>query len=126
MIKFFERYSEIQAIMSEKGDGSMRRFIKGSEKLDAENKKNRSKFFEKHGINPGAVIVPDQVHGSYVAEIAQGSDPILRDTDGLATNKKKIYLSITIADCLPVFFTIPSKAPRHPTWAIPMALSSGS
>ena len=105
MVKFFERLPGVLACMSERGDGSMRRFP--GDPVDARNKRSREAFLGRNGIDPRSVIIPELIHGTYVAKIAQGSDPILRDTDGLVTNKTGLYLSVTVADCLPVLFYDP-------------------
>lgn len=104
MVKFFPQFPKLKALMSEKADGSMRFFLDGENK---KNEANRRKFLKKHGIDPNQLIIPELVHGTYVAKVAQGSDPILRETDGMVTNKNNIFLSVTVADCLPVLFFDP-------------------
>jgi YfiH family protein len=64
-------------------------------------RKNREIFFRELGIRETQVAMPKQVHGTSVRRAdAPGSYP---DTDALITNARNVYLSVTVADCVPVF-----------------------
>jgi YfiH family protein len=102
MIKFFKKYPEIIAGMSEKKDGSMRLFQDGILKKDYIN--NRRKYFQKIGINYENVISAQLVNGIEVAVIKKNKKKIIPQADALIAREKEIYLSITVADCLPIFF----------------------
>lgn len=102
MIKFFEKYPEIIAVMSEKKDGSMKLFKDGSANIE-----NRNKFFKFIGIDSGQVISAGIANGINVKIISANSPKIIYEADGLVTNDKNTFLSITIADCIPVYFYEP-------------------
>ena len=62
--------------------------------------KNRNRFFSDLGISPAQVVGARQVHGS---DILLVSEPGQYEVyDGFITNQKNLFLSITVADCLPV------------------------
>lgn len=99
MTKFFENIPGISAIMSERKDGSMKLF------RDSElNLENRAKFFEKIGIDKNKVIAAEIIHCANVAIIDDASPEIVLGADSLVTKEKNIFISVTVADCIPVFF----------------------
>jgi len=113
MNNFFEKYPEIYAVLSEKEDGSMRMLE------DRRNEENRKNFFRKNGINPDGVISADLVHGNNIVIIEDDSLNVIKDTDGLVTSSKNISLSVTVSDCIPIFFFDPEKniiAIAHAGW----------
>lgn len=138
MLQFFKQFPEVLAVMSEKGDGSMKIFSEQSQDNE-ENRKNRERFFAKQGIEADRVVSAEIVHGVNVEIISSinskinlknnvtnkqrswfignsgddndnGDDDgnnrgkVISDTDALVTKEKDIFLSVTIADCLPIFF----------------------
>lgn len=108
MIKFFKSNPEILAIMSEREDGSMKLFDKNW-KLDSDNEENRRKYFEKNGIGSTNVVSAFLKSGTNVEIVEKNQPRIIEETDGLVTNQKNIYLTVTSADCIPVYFY----EPRH-------------
>jgi polyphenol oxidase len=64
---------------------------------------NREKFLKKLGLSEKNIISVKSVHGDNI-EIVTKKDigKFINDTDGLITDEKNIYLSITVADCLPI------------------------
>lgn len=98
MLKFFEQFTEVIAVMSEKEDGTMRLRDKD------ENMENRIRFFEKAGINNNRVVGAKLEQGVNVKIISDNKEKIISETDAFVTKEKNIFLSITTADCLPVFF----------------------
>ncbi|MFI5145171.1 MAG: peptidoglycan editing factor PgeF [Ignavibacteria bacterium] len=61
---------------------------------------NRHKFFSSLNIDEKNLAVPKQVHSPNVQIIeTPGSYP---ETDALITNKKNLFLSVSVADCYPV------------------------
>lgn len=103
MKKYFQDYSDIEAVLSEREDGSMKLLESG------ENDGNRERFFEKIGVNSRAVVSADLVNGNNVAIVGAKSSRVVDDVDALVTADKSIFLSITVADCVPVFFYEPRK-----------------
>lgn len=103
MLKIFPNELNIIAAMSEKSDGSMNLV-----QADQVILEHRQTFFA--AIDPTRkVIAANLVHGSSIA-IVDGSNPdIIANTDGLITRDANILLSITIADCVPVFFYEPEQ-----------------
>ncbi|MFA4942577.1 MAG: peptidoglycan editing factor PgeF [Patescibacteria group bacterium] len=61
---------------------------------------NRAKFFSSFNKR---IIAADLVHGDQVVIVDNNSDDIVSG-DALITNNPNIILSITVADCLPVYF----------------------
>lgn len=92
--------------MSTREDGSM----KLSQIPQAEIIKNREKFFQKNSISPQHVVSADIVHGENVSIVdPKDLGKRIPQTDALLTNEKQVYLSISTADCLPIFVFDPEK-----------------
>jgi polyphenol oxidase len=103
MLTFFQQFPEVRAVMSEKEDGSMKVFVERPE----ENMENREKFFAKQGIEVNRAVSAELVHKTKVVVIDDVSQSIISGADALVTKEKNIFLSVTVADCLPVFFYDP-------------------
>lgn len=97
MLKFFADKKEILAIMSEKPDGSMKIFENGA------NNENRSSFFEKNKINKDDIFSAEIIHGNKVEIVDRNFPKIIKGADALVT-REKIFLSVTVADCIPIYF----------------------
>jgi YfiH family protein len=71
---------------------------------------NRERFLNKLGLSEKNVIGVKSVNGNNI-EIVTKEDRgnFIHNTDGLITNDKNVYLSITIADCLPIVIFDPQK-----------------
>lgn len=84
--------------MSTKADGQMILHY------DDQAKTNREKFFSKLNIDARNVISLKQIHGNKV-KIASAKDKGLQidGYDGMITMEPDLVLSITAADCLPIF-----------------------
>lgn len=85
--------------ISVKFDGNMK--LTG----DIENIKiKREKFFSKVGIDIKNVISADPAQGEKIILISSlDKGRIFKNTDGLITKNKNLYLAITVADCLPLY-----------------------
>lgn len=99
MIRFFQDIREVSAFLSERKDGSMK-LVKDSDV----NQKNRKRFFKEIGIGGEKVVAAEIVHGTKIEMVDEGSPDIILGADGMVTRKKDIFLSVTVADCIPVFF----------------------
>ncbi len=66
--------------------------------------RNRNAFFQGVGIDPERVVGARIANGTNVAYVEDASRKIVPDADVLVSDKKDIFLSITIADCVPIFF----------------------
>lgn len=61
---------------------------------------NRRLFFESLGIKPDQLAISKQVHGNDVQVVTK---PIMEgDYDAKITNKRNVFLVISIADCTPI------------------------
>lgn len=71
---------------------------------------NRTKYFRKVAINSGDVVSAQIIHGNQVClATLENRDGVVSEADGLVSNSKNIYLSVTAADCLPIFLFEPKK-----------------
>jgi len=95
--------------ISEKKDGPM--------KFSSEN---RALFFKKHGLNNKIIVSAGLVHGKKVAIVdSLNESQVIPDCDALITDSNKYLLTITVADCLPLYFYDKNKkvvALAHAGW----------
>jgi len=89
--------------ISGKRQGNMRVFLIGAH---PETQHNREVFFSPFNKK---VIAADLVHGRRVVVVDDSSADIVSTCDALITASPKLMLSITVADCLPVYFYDPKK-----------------
>lgn len=107
IFSLFEPYPYILAVVSKKKDGSMKLF---PDKRQSLTHKNRRHFLEKLDINKERVVSADLEHGNRVRVVSQEDrGKIIPNTDGLITKEESLFLTVTVADCLPVFFLDPEK-----------------
>jgi len=104
MINLFKNVRGVQILLSEKQDGNM--------KLQSFNfKENRKSFLEKNGIEQKNLVSAKLDHGNNVVTINDSSGKLIDYCDGLITKSPNVILSVTSADCLPIFlFDKKSKA----------------
>jgi len=102
----FKHFPEIITGTSTKNDGSMGLSWKVAE--DNNIKERRVKFLDNFGIGIGQLVTASLMHGDHVAVVgADDSGKVIPDTDALIIKSKNIFLSITVADCLPIFYFDP-------------------
>lgn len=71
----------------------------------------RNAFFSKTGIPISSVVSAQLSHSITIARVTKANGgTIVRNVDGLITNERELYLTVTAADCLPVMFL--SQDPR--------------
>ncbi len=70
----------------------------------AENIAHRKEFFEALRLGGKQIVVANLVHGTRVAMINRHSPYITPETDALVTKDSDIILTLTGADCFPVYF----------------------
>lgn len=71
---------------------------------------NRKTFFKKQNLSGRKVYSAELVHGVRVHRISSGDENIiLAQTDALITGEKNVILTVTVADCFPVYFFDPIK-----------------
>ncbi len=106
--EIFKNYPNLIYTVSEKKDGTMK--LSGDLLKDKNIIKNREKFLEKFGIEDRLTIKADLVHGGNVEFVSiKESGKIIDKTDGLITTDKNLFLTVTVADCLPIFIYDPEK-----------------
>jgi polyphenol oxidase len=86
---------------SEKKHGSM---YLSTKEPSTENIAHRKHYFENQGLSGHQIAVADLVHGIRVAIINPASPHISAATDALVTKHAGIILTLTGADCFPIFF----------------------
>ena len=69
--------------------------------------KNRELFFGQLGVSIDRVNFQKQVHSDISREIVKGG--FAGDCDATFTNKTNVFLTVSVADCLPVFLYDPIK-----------------
>jgi YfiH family protein len=71
---------------------------------------NREKFFSKIGIDIRSVVSADLVHGNKIKVISSlDKSREISNTDGLITSERDVCLTVTVSDCLPIFFFEPKQ-----------------
>lgn len=70
----------------------------------AENVARRKEFFEALRLGGKQIAVANLVHGTRVATINRHSPYIIPETDALLTKDSDTILTLTGADCFPVYF----------------------
>jgi len=72
--------------------------------------KNREHFLSEMKINLDELIVPEMIHGPKIMTVgreekgrgARKKDSDIKGADGLITEKKNLFLLVTMADCFPI------------------------
>ncbi len=104
----FKKYPNVLVHFSEKSDGSMK--LLENILPDHPNLQNRKNYLQRIGISPSQVASAGIIHGDKVST-AYGKDAgkTVGRADGLIAQEKNLYLSVTTADCLPIFLFEPAK-----------------
>jgi len=100
MLEIFNDEEEVEVFMSEKSDGDMRLF-------SANFELNRKKYLSKNNLNYKNLFSAKLEHGANVEIVDDMSRKFIDYTDGLLTNNPGLILSVTSADCLPIFLFDP-------------------
>lgn len=94
----FAEYPNLNYGFSEKKDGSMER----------QQLANSEAYFKNNGLEPDRIVTAGLVHGSSIAIVGEDAvGVVIQNMDGLVTTSKNIFLSVTGADCFPVYFFDP-------------------
>ncbi|MEK7660003.1 MAG: peptidoglycan editing factor PgeF [Patescibacteria group bacterium] len=95
----FTKYTNLKYGFSNRTDGSMHRHLE---------KENREVYFRKIGIDPYRVVTADLVHGTKVVRVSdEVAGMMISSTDALVTNIKNLFISVTGADCFPLYLYDP-------------------
>lgn len=108
LFKIFNTVPEVQTFFSERSEGDMRLKTEGLRDFSAEFWQNRQKYFQKIGIPAQRVVSPLLDHGNNVTVVSSAqAGQVLEHLDAMVCGEAGIYLSVTVADCLPIFFYDP-------------------
>ncbi len=102
--KIFEPFNEVLAVMSTKKNfNSSEAFNVGfTENSEPEKvNENRKILLEQIGISRDHLAIPRQIHSSNICYVDKPG--IYENCDALVTDKKGIYLVVSVADCAPVY-----------------------
>src|SRR5579883_3506005 len=106
IFSIFNEFPEVTVALSNKLHGSMKiQYELGKEDTAIINRK---KFFKQHNINIHKTVVAQLAqhnHVSIIKKMHQGS--YIPQTDGLLTNDQNVFLTVTVADCLPIYLYDP-------------------
>lgn len=86
---------------SEKSDGSM---YLSAEGFDPKNVANRRRYFDRIGAGEMKIVAAGLVHGMRIVTVRRDTPEYLPETDALVTVESGILLTLTGADCFPLFF----------------------
>lgn len=108
MFPLFAPYSNLVATLSEKKDGSCRLPQAVNPEMRPFIRENRARFIKGFGIGEDDIIAAELVHSNtiYLATVGDRG-AVIPGTDALITNVPGIFLSVTVADCPPVFLFDP-------------------
>lgn len=107
LFSIYNKYPQVFVAISDRTDGNMK--PSGDYESDKIISTHQDKFFSNLGIPSAKVISLKQVHGEnifFANDLHAGR--IIEDKDALITNKKNLFLSIRVADCVPVFIFDPT------------------
>lgn len=102
MLDFLKNAGGIKIFISEKSDGNMKLFSSGF-------KMKRKKYLNKIGLKYENLVSAKLEHGNNVKIIKNNQKKFIDYCDGLLTNNLDIILSVTVADCFPVFLFDPNQ-----------------
>ena len=98
--KNFDNFADIKYGVSEKSDGAMELAAGGLTSIH-----KRSAYFKGQGIDVQKTVSPKQLHSAKVVKVSdKDRNKIIPGVDGLATSRKNLFLTITVADCFPIYF----------------------
>lgn len=104
----FNKFPNLLVSLSKKQDGSMK--LTGEKKFDKKIIQNQKNFLKKLKININSLVRTKLAHKEKVKIVnKKHKGKIIPQTDGLLTKEKNLFLSITVADCLPIFLYDPQK-----------------
>jgi polyphenol oxidase len=100
--KVFQNFPELTYGLSEKRHGFMDTKPMETKALDKQAVNNRAVFFKLQKFSQ-KVVAPMMTHSAKVVTITGNNWHKLFNADGFITGEPDIYLTITVADCFPVY-----------------------
>lgn len=102
---FFKDYPQVLDCYSHKLAGDMNWRAENLEAL-----KRRGKFLQTQQVSLENLVSAGLAHTDKIAIVSvKDAGRIIPDTDALITRDKNVFLSVTFADCLPIFYFVPAK-----------------
>jgi polyphenol oxidase len=100
-----DKFSNIGYGLSSKSGGSMNIKDELPQALA-----NRERFLAANNLTNKVIYEPYIIHGTDIVVIDDNQPPINRfNTDGFITDQKDVVLTITVADCFPIYLHDPGK-----------------
>ena len=101
-VEYIKSMKNIVFGFSEKQHGKMKYVNSAS---DEEVRKNREKYFKSQNVDPKNVVSAFLVHGKKIKIVARSdAGKFIQNCDGLLIAEREVVLSVTVADCLPIFY----------------------
>lgn len=95
-------FDNIRYWLSSKNDGAMN--IRVSD-FNENNYLNRKNYFAWLDINIENIVAVSLIHETNIATVNEKDwGQFLPNTDWLITNRKNLYLTVTVGDCVPIYF----------------------
>jgi YfiH family protein len=110
LFDLFGDHPDLVATISKKTDGNCYGGLTGYPDVDTATPANRNAFIARHNIQKGRLVSAALVHGGavhFATTQTQEGGTMIPATDALFAHERNLFLSITTADCLPVFFFDP-------------------
>lgn len=79
----------------------------GTEDIHARVVENRRRFFQAARIAEDRIVRQKQIHEDRIAYVTKPG--LLNDTDACYTDRDNVFLTVTVADCVPILFYEPRK-----------------
>lgn len=106
--KIFKKFPSLIYGLSERKHGSMKFLHRG--KKDQKAFKNQQNFISSFGLKNKQLVRAGLIRSNQVKIVKQkNAGKLVKNNDALITEEKNIFLSLTVADCFPVFLFDPQK-----------------
>ncbi len=103
MFKVFKKFPNFKFGLSQKTDGPM-------ELAGAQSFPNRKSFFAKNNILLNQTVGAKLAHSENVVWVSEkNAGGVIQDVDGLITKDLGVVLTVTVADCYPIYFFDPKQ-----------------
>jgi len=99
------QFSELQLGVSTRFDGPMN-VVSGNTRRDKAGARNRARFLKTQGLDD-RVCLPRLRHGNKVAVVEEKNWQQRHEADGFLTKEPGLILTVTVADCFPVYLHDP-------------------
>lgn len=104
--RIFDGFPEVKYGISQKKDGPMNIQTAGDAGLEGVARDNRKRFLGNCGI-AGDIFLPNLVHGNEIKIVNPKNCRERLTGDGFLTSSDNLFLTVTVADCFPLYFCDP-------------------